>query len=469
MRHPWTDHGLVAMFACAAAGSMSARPVAAAPTVGVIVVGLVAVGWGVRWPPARLATMASVALLAGAWAAGDLRAMERAPHGPWFGTVTLRTDPDRIGAGVKTVVQADGFRYEAWAWGAPARSLERRLAGEQVVVVGERRRADGIRRSALWARHVVGRLEVDSVAGVGAGSATTRAANRVHRAVNRVGADWPVERRALLSGLVLGNDAAVPPATVEAFRTAGLAHLTAVSGQNVALLLTLAAPLLARTNRAWRWLLTVTIVGWFAVLTRFEPSVLRASAMALLAVTATVLGRDRRPVRLLALAGTALILVDPLLVRTVSFWLSMSATTGLLVVAPALIRVLDAWQWAGRGAGRRAVGTALATTAGAQIGVLAISTVVFGLPSSVALVTNLSAVPAAGFVMMSGPALAALGAVAPQAAGWLAAPIQALVWWVAGVARIGQMLAPPRVVDLVVWTLMIALTATGIGRRRRGR
>ena len=381
----------------------------------------------------------------------------------------MHTDPDRVGAGVKAVVDVEGFRYEAWAWGAPARSLERRLAGEQMVVVGERRRLDGVRRATLLARHVVGRLEVDSVAGAGAGSATARAANRVHRAVGRVGATWPDDRRALLSGLVLGNDAALPPGTVEAFRTAGLAHLTAVSGQNVALLLTLVAPLLARVDRGWRWLLTMAVVLWFAVLTRFEPSVLRASTMALLAATATVMGRDRRPLRLLALAGTVLVLIDPLLVRTVSFWLSMSATAGLVVATPALMRVLDGAGRASHDGLRRAVGAAFATTAGAQVGVLAVSTAVFGLPSSVALITNLLAVPAAGLVMTSGPVLAALGAAIPGAAGWLAAPVQVLVWWIAGVARVGQWLAPPRSVDVVVWVAVVGVTARGVWRRRRAR
>jgi hypothetical protein len=115
------------------------------------------------------------------------------------------------------------------------------------------------------------------------------------------------------------------------------------------------------------------------------------------------------------------------------------------------------------------VGAAFATTAGAQVGVLAVSTAVFGLPSSVALVTNLLAVPAAGLVMTSGPVLATLGAVVPGAAGWLAAPVQALVWWIAGVARVGQWLAPPRSVDVVVWATVVGVTARGVWRRRRAR
>ena len=458
----------MALFAVTAWGAATAYRFADAVVVVAVLAGVV--GWwrGVVAPAARVVVAASLWLVVSSAAAAELRQIDAAPLGPWRGVATLRTDPDRWGAGVTVVLEIEGRRYEARAWGAPARAIERRLAGEQLVVVGERRAGDDRRRSMAVARHIVGRFDVDLVAGAGVGSAVTRAANRVHRAVGVVAQRWQADHRALLSGLVLGNDAALSAPAVQAFRTSGLSHLTAVSGQNVALLLMIAAPLLTRTGRWWRWVLTVAVVAWFAVLTRFEPSVLRASAMALLGVSASVLGRDRRPVRLLALAGIALVLVDPLLVRSVSFWLSMSATGGLLVATPALLRLVDGWA-AGRSSATRAVQAAWVTTAGAQVGVLGVSTVVFGLPSSVSLITNLLAVPPAGLVMMSGPALAVMGAAAPEWAPWCAAPLEWLVGWIAGVAHLGQRMAPPRAVDVVVWSVVIGVTVWGAGRRLAGR
>ena len=80
---------------------------------------------------------------------------------------------------------------------------------------------------------------------------------------------------------------------VDAFRASGLSHLTAVSGENVAFVLAAASPLLRRLRPWWRWAATLGLIGWFMTLTRFEPSVLRAGVMAMLASSAFVLGRQQ--------------------------------------------------------------------------------------------------------------------------------------------------------------------------------
>lgn len=460
---------MVALFAAAVLGAWHPRPFAAWLMVVTAATGALGLRWGLRRPGARVLVLVAVCVAVSSLAHAQQRAVQQVPMGAWTGVATLRTDPDRRGYAVRAVLEVDGYRYEAWARGIAARSLERRLAGEQVVVVGRRHPVEGVRRGFLLTRHVVGRLEVEHVAGAGAGSAATRAANRVHRVIAEVGARWSNDHAALLSGLVLGNDAALSDSAVAAFRRSGLSHLTAVSGQNVALLLAVLAPFIASLGRTLRWVLTVAVVAWFVVLTRFEPSVLRASAMAVLGASAAVLGRDRRPLRLLALAGVALLAIDPFLVRSVSFWLSISATTGLVLAAPGLARVIDAWAPNTGGRARRWAGAAFTTTAAAQVGVLAVSTVVFGLPSSVSLLTNVAAVPAAGAVMTCGPALAALGAAWPDAAQLVATPVQGLVRWIHMVAHLGQRLAPPAQVDVAVWTAVVGVMLRGAWRRRRGR
>jgi competence protein ComEC len=460
---------VVGLFAVAVVGAWMAPYTSMLVIVVAAAFGGVALWWGVIVPPMRIAAAIALWVVVGGLAAHDQRALEDIPMGAWTGVATLRTDPDRLGRSVRAVLELDGWRYEAWARGIGARSLERRLAGEHIVVVGTRRPLQGVRRSTLMTRHVVGRVEVEHVAGAGAGAAATRAANRVHRVIGDIGSTWSPDRGALLSGLVLGNDRALSEPALAAFRRSGLAHLTAVSGQNVALLLSLVSPLLMRTGRRTRFVLTVAVVAWFAVLTRFEPSVLRASTMALLGASAAVLGRDRRPIRLVALAGMVLLLVDPFLVRSVSFWLSMSATSGLILATPSIARVFDARRRARPAQGTRPVVAAFSTTAGAQIGVLGVSTAVFGLPSSISLITNLLAVAPAGLVMTSGPVLAAVGAWSPEVAQWCARPVEALVWWIETVAQWGNRLAPPTPVDVMVWVTVIGVTVWGSWRRRRAR
>src|SRR4051794_19100343 len=103
----------------------------------------------------------------------------------------------------------------------------------------------------------------------------------------------PPREAELARGFVLGEDEHIDAGTVEDFRRAGLSHLLAVSGQNVALLALLAMPLLAALGMPLRTRL-VWVLGLIAVyvpLTGAGPSIQRAGGMGALSVVATLRGR----------------------------------------------------------------------------------------------------------------------------------------------------------------------------------
>ncbi len=181
---------------------------------------------------------------------------------------------------------------------------------------------------------------------------------------------------------------------IERFRASGLSHLTAVSGQNVAFVLAACGPLLVRLRPLPRWALTVAVIAWFVVLTRFEPSILRAGVMAGLSATAYATGRERSPVRILALAVIGLVLVDPLLAWSIGFWLSVGATAGVCTVGPWLAQRL------GDRSGRSRCHSASRSERSSAWSIP--SVLVFGRLPLVSVVANLLAVPVAGFVMLYG-------------------------------------------------------------------
>jgi len=133
--------------------------------------------------------------------------------------------------------------------------------------------------------------------------------------------------------------------------------------------------------------------------------------MAGLAATAFGLGRVASPVRLLGLAVTLLVLVDPFLVYSVGFWLSVSATAGIVVLARRLAGGIPGPRW---------LALAGAVTLSAQIGVAPVAWWVFGREAVWALPANLLAEPAAAFVMT-------YGLPAGLLAGFLPAPLAAAV------------------------------------------
>ncbi|MEP6297453.1 MAG: ComEC/Rec2 family competence protein, partial [Ilumatobacter sp.] len=280
------------------------------------------------------------------------------------------------------------------------------------------------------------------------GDSVARASNCVRASIERGSSHLPGDDAALFRGLVVGDDRDQPRDMIDRFRASGLSHLTAVSGQNVSFLLAAAGPLLRRLRPWARWAFTIGLIAWFVALTRYEPSILRAGVMAGLSTTAFLLGRDRSPVRILAVAVTGLVLVDPLLVWSIGFWLSVGATLGVSALGPWLatrIRRIDP---------TGIFALPLGVTLGAQIGVVVPAVLVFGRLPLVSIPANLLAVPVAGAVML-------YGMPAGLVAGWVPFPAPVLMFparlgtrWVDTVASLGARLEPDPPVQFAGWALI---------------
>ena len=374
--------------------------------------------------------------------------------GGYRGWVRVVDDPQPFGRSTRVIVEVEHERFEMWARG---RALQLRVrewrGGERVLLEGERRRLRPERRDRVAWQHVVGELRLDWASDEIAGTPVDRASNRVRATIERGAEVLPDDDGALFRGLVVGDDRDQPRAMIERFRASGLSHLTAVSGQNVAFVLTAAGPVLTALRPWWRWAVTLALVAWFVSLTRFEPSIVRAGAMAGLSATAFVLGRERSPMRILGLAVTGLLLVDPLLVRSVGFWLSVGATAGVASVGPWL-----AARWSRLGPLAMPVGI----TIGAQVGVVLPAVWVFGRLPLVSIPANLLAVPVAGFVMLYGLPAGLLAGAVPAAGPIVMFPCRVGVRWVDTVAMLGERVEPGGTTTWIGWSaiaLAVALTA----------
>ena len=206
----------------------------------------------------------------------------------------------------------------------------------------------------------------------------------------------------------------------------GLSHLLAVSGANVAFVLVVFAPLLGRLRLVPRTATAIAIVGCFAAATRFEPSVLRASALTTITILATFVGRPVAPLRALALAIIALLLVDPFLLHSLGFHLSCAASAGIAVLAHPL---------AARLKGPQIVREPLAVSIAAQVGVTPVLLAAFGSVPVITPVANLLAYPAAEALGVFGLAASVAGGVVPPVGTALAPITEALLAWVTDVAH----------------------------------
>ena len=196
---------------------------------------------------------------------------------------------------------------------------------------------DGGFAEFLLRRGISADLEVGEVTRLGpAPFAPVRWAQAFRALAGRsIESSFPPREAGLLMGLALGDDSRLDPVLERDFRATGLSHLLVVSGENVAMVL---APIVAlgaalRWSRWPRFALGVGTVAFFVVLTGADPSVMRAGVMAGLALIGILLGRPRSTGSILAGAVVVLLAIDPALVWSGGFQLSVAATASMVALA----------------------------------------------------------------------------------------------------------------------------------------
>ena len=222
------------------------------------------------------------------------------------------------------------------------------------------------------------------------------------RAEAALGRGMPAREAALARGFVLGEDERIDPGTTEDFRRAGLSHLLAVSGQNVALLALLAMPVLAALGMPLRtrllWMLGLIAV--YVPLAGAGPSIQRAGIMGALSVLATLAGRRASRLYALAFAALVLLVLEPGIAADVGWQLSFAAVLGILLLA-APLRAAIAARIGARG-WRRALAEGAAMTIAATLATAPLIAFHFEAISTMTLVANLLALPAVAPAMWLG-------------------------------------------------------------------
>jgi competence protein ComEC len=254
------------------------------------------------------------------------------------------------------------------------------------------------------------------------------------RAEGALGQGMPAREAALARGFVLGEDEEIDDTTVEDFRRAGLSHLLAVSGQNVALLALLAMPLLAALGMPLRtrlvWILAAIVV--YVPLAGAGPSILRAGVMGALGVLATLAGRRSSRLYGLALAAVVTLALDPRIGADVGWQLSFAAVLGILALASPLRAAIGAW--IGARGWRGALAEGAAVTIAATLATAPLIAFHFGAFSTMTLVANLLALPAVAPAMWLGMLASIAGQVPGFPVAILNAPAALLLAYIAQVA-----------------------------------
>ena len=265
------------------------------------------------------------------------------------------------------------------------------------------------------------------------------------RAETALGRGMPDREAALARGFVLGEDDRIDSRTRQDFRRSNLAHLLAVSGENVILLGVLAWPLLALLGLPLRARLigTLCLIAIYVPVTGAGPSIQRAGVMGAAGLVAALADRPRSRWYAVLLAAGITLAVNPRADGDVGWQLSFAAVIGIMLWAKRLAAVLCGG--AERGSARHALAEAVAVTVSATIATAPLMAAEFDQFSPAALPANVLAAPAVAPAMWLGMLTGILGqapllpveplnwldslclAYIAQVAHWLAAPDWALL------------------------------------------
>lgn len=151
----------------------------------------------------------------------------------------------------------------------------------------------------------------------------------------------PVSEAALILGITIGVRSEFSKEMLDIFTQAGILHVVAASGSNVAIVAgVMLFSLQHIVTRKFSIVLTVIAIGWYAVLAGFDPAIIRASIMALITLSAQLLGRQNISYVVLLLTVWIMLMISPNMVTDVGFLLSVTATAGIITLKPLLDRVM---------------------------------------------------------------------------------------------------------------------------------
>jgi competence protein ComEC len=280
------------------------------------------------------------------------------------------------------------------------------------------------------------------------------------RASAGLGQGMPAREAELARGFVLGEDEGIDAATEEDFRRSGLAHLLAVSGENVTLLALLGSAIIGAFGIPLRerllWLLGLVAV--YVPLAGAGPSIQRAAVMGAVGLVATLAGRRSSRLYALVLALGVTLAIERAIAADVGWQLSFAAVVGILLLAgplrDALVGRLGAGRW------RRTLAEGVAVTVAATLATAPLVAYHFETLSTTTLVANVLALPAVAPAMWLGM----VGAAAAQVPGLPLEPLNGLdALLLAYIAQVAGWCAAPSWAELHVHLGVGGLVAAYVG------
>lgn len=252
---------------------------------------------------------------------------------------------------------------------------------------------------------------------------------------------FPEDTAFFAKALLLGDRSDVNYETNTAFKVSGISHIIAVSGLHVSILFSVLSLVTGR-KRYLTALVGIPVLILFAAVTGFTPSVTRACVMQILMILAVVINREYDPLTALAAAVLLMLLVNPLVITSASFQLSVGCIVGIFAFSGRIQRYIcgfSFWRnWKGKTMKvrlRNWFASGLAVTLSAMIFTTPLVAYYFGTVSLLGVLTNLLTLWVVSWIFYGIMAVCVMSLVWQQGAGIVAWLVSWLIRYVLLVAK----------------------------------
>ena len=243
----------------------------------------------------------------------------------------------------------------------------------------------------------------------------------------------PSPQAELAQALLLGQRDDLPEELKEEWRRAGTAHLLAISGLHVSVVLgvmLVTSTMLLGRRRGLFVLLPLGIVWAYAIVSGLNPPVVRAAIMGSVYLGAIASGRQPSGGLALIIAATIIALWDPRVIATASFQMTVAAMAGIVFLTDPLRRIMGgnatAMDASPAGGWRHVGMTGIAASLGAVIGIKPLLLHYFGAASLFTIPASLLGTAALPAVLLASAMTGTVGVIADGALasvmGWAAWP-----------------------------------------------
>ena len=144
----------------------------------------------------------------------------------------------------------------------------------------------------------------------------------------------------LLAGMVLGAKEALSYDLYSKMKASGLAHLVVASGSNIVLVAVTVLAMLASLSKFNKYVVTLVIIWMYALLAGMDPPIVRATIMLSMIWMARLIGRKTSGIWVLFITSLIMLIINPYIIFSLSFQLSIAATTGLILYCQPLETII---------------------------------------------------------------------------------------------------------------------------------